>query len=146
LRSLFFFCSYIGDILPSGTADVFIIAAVLSELKGRVAAALSKPLTAVASKGADAGERALAARALSYLAAGGGEIQQLAVTLARERFTATNNMTVRMGALAALNHLDCTEREASMDDMIQLFGDEPLVIHCTVCVCVCPTIFQHHTH
>lgn len=72
------------------------------------------------------GERAIKNRYLDYLVATQkAEYRELA----QQQFNHANNMTDRMGALAALNQLDSPERDQALADFYELFKQEPLVVN-----------------
>ena len=46
-----------------------------------------------------------------------------------EQFSKADNMTDKMGALSALNHVDSSYRQNSLDAFYQEFKQEPLVVN-----------------
>ncbi|MGF1546236.1 MAG: aminopeptidase N [Thiotrichales bacterium] len=73
----------------------------------------------------DAGKRRLKNVALAYWVIS-GEVEARRVALAQ--FTAAANMTDGMGALRALNQLDCTERDQALRAFHDQWQDDPLVL------------------
>ncbi len=74
---------------------------------------------------ADAGRRALGGLALRLLCAGGDAAGQ---GLAAERYAAAGNMSDRMTALSALMCCPADARDAALDDFLQRFRGEALVL------------------
>ncbi len=72
-----------------------------------------------------AGKRALYARALDLLCANG---DAQAAALARDAYANAGNMTGMMAALSALTHIDCDERQTSLDEFAARFCGDSLVM------------------
>ncbi|PHQ80421.1 MAG: aminopeptidase N [Coxiella sp. (in: Bacteria)] len=63
---------------------------------------------------------------LSYLVTSGIEVER---QRAFDQFKKANNMTDRLAALAALNHVDCTERTDALTRFYEQWSDDPLVVN-----------------
>lgn len=75
---------------------------------------------------AEMGKRSLKNVCLSYLTA--LENEQHYAT-AYQQFSTADNMTDQMGALSALNHHDCKQREQALNEFYQRWQHEPLVVN-----------------
>ena len=106
------------------------LAAARDDLRLRIAHALTGPLSVWATAApedpgaANVGRRALAAIASWYLAA---TRSNRILDLCRERADSPN-MTISYGALAALNDIDCPQREAAMDAFLSRWRGDALVL------------------
>ncbi|MCH9644600.1 MAG: aminopeptidase N [Gammaproteobacteria bacterium] len=72
------------------------------------------------------GQRNLKNLCLLYLVESG---QEAYLKLAYQQFESTENMTDMMGALCALNHQDCVEREKALSEFYDRWHKEPLVVN-----------------
>ncbi len=101
------------------------------DIGGKLGAALVKTYDRLAMPGpyspdaASAGRRALRNVALDHLAAGGAPE---AIARAKRQYDAADNMTDRMGALAALSRHAVPERTAALDDFYGRYAAHALVI------------------
>jgi aminopeptidase N len=72
------------------------------------------------------GERSLKNVCLHYLV---NTHQEKYFKLAYSQFKKAGNMTDKMGALSALNHHDCRERQLALNEFYEYYRNEPLVVN-----------------
>ncbi|CAG9464309.1 unnamed protein product [Pedinophyceae sp. YPF-701] len=98
------------------------------EFEAEMAANASEPGAPYVFSAPEMARRNIRSKCLAYLSSLGAAGDTAMIEDIYKRFKEATNMTDQMAAAAALNEIDCPQRQQVLDEFYQQYKDEPLVL------------------